>query len=153
MKRRTYRPDCRWAVWRWTEVSCDGAPYLTRLHLLKTPWFAVFLHWFHAPDPQPDPHDHPVSFLSIPLRGGYVEERGVYRVHPTHTQVPSTRWVGGRFGKWWNYVRSTDVHRVLKLHGQPITLVFSGPKVREWGHWTVDGWVHWREYKAERKPQ
>lgn len=142
-RRRPDRSGCRFAFWRWSEVSCDGRPYLTRLHLVKTPWFAVFLHWFHAADPQPDPHDHPVSFVSVPLRGGYVERRG----------WPS--WDLRYYGRPWrrfNRVRATDIHRIVAVLPGTLTLVFSGPVVREWGHHTPDGWVPWREYKEARKP-
>src|SRR5262245_57492885 len=64
--RRLYRSGTKWCVWRWTDVDSE---YITRLHLIKTPWFAICLHWINKPDAEPYLHDHPVSFLSVILRG------------------------------------------------------------------------------------
>lgn len=87
------------------------------------------LHWL-TPDPQPDLHDHPVGFVSIVLKGGYTEN------------TPS----GLRHIRWLNFKRPTDQHRIVS--GTALTLVFAGPKVREWGFHTPKGWVHWKEYSA-----
>lgn len=131
MTRRMYRSGMRWAFWRWTDVLVDGRPYLTRLHLIKLPsGRALMLHWIRSPDLQPDMHDHPVSFLSIVLRGGYSE------ITPTHANLI----------EWWNFKRATDAHRIVAVHPGTITLVFAGPKTREWGFHAPSGWVSWKEY-------
>lgn len=116
-----------------------GELYLRRLHLIQTPWFAIMLHWIVKPDLQPDMHDHPVSFLSIPLRGGYIEEI------PFSGHVRQWRWISSRR---WNYKRATDRHRIPgTAPGGCLTLVFAGPVVRSWGFHTPKGWVPWREYQ------
>ena len=113
-----------------------GLLYLRRLHLVQTPWFAVMLHWIVRPDPQPDMHDHPVSFLSVPLRGHYVEQR-------------SGRWLLN-CADWarWNFIRATDRHRIRYVSpGGCLTLCFAGPVTRSWGFHTSRGFVPWREYQ------
>lgn len=132
--RRKYKSGTAWCVWRWTDVDSD---YIVRLHLVKTPWFAVCLHWFNKPDPEPFDHDHPVSFLSIILRGGYTERRnGVLK---------RRRLV--------NFIRasSADQHTIVELHGRPLTLCLMGPKTREWGFHRPSGWIGWKPYYAAQR--
>lgn len=116
--------------------------------MLKTPWFAICLHWINKPDPEPYLHDHPVSFLSLILRGGYSE----LRAHGD--EVP--HYVTHR---WWNWIRASHVDRHTIIHVKPntLTLCFMGPKVREWGFHAPRGsvdkqeWIHWKwYYEAQR---
>ena len=124
-------------MWQWSEVIPRGSTYLRRLHLLKTPWFSVYVHWILQRDPQPDLHDHPVDFLSIVLRGGYVEEY-LYRGHRRSRQI-----------RRWNFVRHTDLHRIVHVKSGTITLCFAGKHRHEWGFHTSDGWVCWKYYDVE----
>ena len=131
--KRKYKSGTGWCIWRWTEVD---SKHITRLHVIKTPWFAVCLHWLHKPDPEPWDHDHPVSFLSIILRGSYNEVRnGVL--------------VGRRL---FNYIRASrdDVHTITWVAPRTLTLALMGPKTREWGFHTQAGWVYWKDYYATR---
>ncbi len=137
--RRKYVTGTKWCVWRWTDVDSE---YITRLHLIKTPWFAVCLHWIHKPDPEPYLHDHPVSFLSIILKGWYKEFvpdyfEGFWRIVAR---------------RWFNWVRATDQHSISYVSpGGALTLCFMGPKTREWGFHTPEGWVYWRDYYAKQR--
>lgn len=130
--RRLYKSGTSWCFWRWSDVE---SRYITRLHLIKTPWFAICLHWLHKPDPEPYDHDHPVSFLSIILRGGYSEFRnGRLRWH-----------------RWFNYVRASvdDCHTIVYVKPHTLTLCLMGPKVREWGFYRPGlGWIYWKDYYA-----
>jgi hypothetical protein len=60
----------------WTEIG----ERFTRFTLLKTRWFTIYLHKLYSPNPHPDCHDHPWSFVTFILKGGYYEETkdGVY---------------------------------------------------------------------------
>ena len=141
---RRYRHGSRWALWRWTSVVAGGSEYLRRLHLLKTPWFSVMLHWIRKPDPQPDMHDHPVSFLSLVLRGGYVEEvpDGLHwDMRGPLPQLVMRRRM--RRVRRLNWKGATDLHRIAEARPGTLTLVLAGPKVREWGFLTADGWTPW----------
>ncbi len=136
---RRYRSGSRWTFWRWTEVRPEGEqadPYLTRLHIVQTPWFSVMVHWLWRPDPQPHMHDHPVSFWTFPLRGWYAQET------PSGLQFV-TRWRG-------RVMRAqADCHRIVALARRPtVTLVVAGPVVRAWGFHTPGGWIPWRQYTA-----
>lgn len=131
--KRRYKSGTRFCVWRWTDITFSGRLYLRRLHIVQTPWFAVMLHWIVSADPQRDLHDHPVSFLSIPLCGGYVEET------PRGERVVC--------GWRWNVKRATGIHRIMIVKPNTLTLVICGPVVRQWGFHTERGFIPWREYE------
>jgi hypothetical protein len=109
----------------------------------------IFLHVIHRQDDDRDPHDHPWSFTSLILKGGYWDEQWLWvdddRSWPDYRVHTGNEWVGrGRIVK-----RSAEhLHRVQGITpGRPAwTLVFTGPRRREWGFTTEHGWVHWREY-------
>lgn len=135
-KNREYKSGTRWCLWRWSFVDNK---FITRLHIVKTPWFAVALHFIHKPDPEPWLHDHPVSFLSIILRGSYTEERLKQADY-------GISWPVKR--KWFNYIKASprDRHTITKCDPRTVTLCFMGPKTREWGYHIDKGWIHWKEY-------
>lgn len=128
---RLYRSGQGWALWRWTEVDWRGVTYLLRLHLLQVPRLgAVMLHWIRTPDPHPDPHTHPVNFISITLRGGYVE------------------WTpAGYCTSRARFRRATDLHKIVAVRPGTLTLVLAGSRRREWDFQTPAGPVGWREYR------
>lgn len=76
-------------------------------------------------------HDHPWSFLTLILAGGYREHtpRGVTFHGPGELLHRPTPWL----------------HR-LELDRPAWTLVFVGPRKRRWGFQTVTGWVHWKDF-------
>lgn len=117
--------------------GCEGRgdgdrPYLTRWTLLVTPWGRLYLHLFHRSDAD-DLHDHPWAFASLILWCGYIEE------------TPQ-----GRRRKWPGMVLfrpATWVHRVELVGGKPaLSLVWVCGYVREWGFFTSEGRIHWRDY-------
>lgn len=141
---RKYKSGTGWCVWRWTDVDSE---YILRLHVLKTPWFAVCLHWIRKADAEPWLHDHPVSFLSVILRGQYAEKRWSPR-RGLHLKV----------NRWFNFVLAhpDDRHRIIFTRANTLTLCFMGPKTREWGFhvWTEispTGWIYWKDYYARLK--
>lgn len=141
---RKYKSGSKFAFWRWTETDTG---YLTRLHLIMTPWFAICLHWINKPDPEPYLHDHPVSFLSIILRGWYREERWTSKkkLHIT-------------CNRWWNFVRASrnDRHTIVACAPKTLTLCLMGPKKREWGFYIGydgDTWQYWKDYYAQKRAE
>ena len=121
----------RWAVWhRQFDLvrEADGVTYLTRWWLVKTPWGGVALHRMDAPDARETVHDHPFSFVSVVLRGGYVERRlrpEVMRVEERHVVHRVNRMRAG-----------VDAHSIRELLAVPTwTLLFVGRNRRRWGFW------------------
>ncbi|MCW8128937.1 MAG: hypothetical protein KIS92_01005 [Planctomycetota bacterium] len=133
--------------------NAQGQAYLRRYYLVKSRWFpvGVYLHEIMRSDEDRDLHDHPWSFLSVILRGGYVE----------HFPDKSIRF---RRPGAVVFHRAEDAHMVElpadyaeRMGGVPgprgstWTLVFVGRKRRDWGFHckTADGdpmWMHWQDY-------
>jgi len=141
-------------------------PYLHRWHVLpKNDIFNIYLHFFFRPDDDRALHDHPWLNMSILVGGGYVEhvpdqaaikrnrERdlrkilgGGYQPHETVGVIGIERKQG------YIYVRGARAkHRIELVPGapKPTTFFITGPKVREWGFWCPQGFVHWRKFTAE----
>lgn len=115
-----------------------GEVFFMRYTLLSTRFGEVFLHRFLRSDMDRCKHDHPWTFITIILRGGYYEEM--------------------EGGKFWRkpgsvlYRTAETSHRIEVGSHSPLpwSLVFVGPKRREWGFLTKDGWKPWR--KGEPNP-
>lgn len=147
LRNRKYKTGTRWGIWLWTDVDSE---YIRRLHVLKTPWFAICLHWILKPDAEPYVHDHPVTFLSLILRGGYCEERQqVWSGYAQRDEVRTTH----RTHRWFNFIRASkgDRHRITHVFPKTLTVCFMGPKTREWGFWIDGKWVYWKDYYTKQR--
>lgn len=130
-----------WAFMERFEIPSFDDPdtlYLVRWRIVQTPWVSLFLHRFDGPDSRPTFHDHPWSFVSIILRGGYVERRlGKHGARGTRQRL--IRHV--------NVMRRDDAHYIEVLTRTPTwSLLVVGKRRRTWGYWrpivgsTRGGW-------------
>lgn len=120
-------------------IAPDGQDYLYRWHLkprsLTEP--NLYFHIQVASDGERELHDHPWDNKSTLLAGGYIE---VLQHEPPHgPRVYLARKKGDvvhRKADW--------AHRLILPATLPysMTLFETGPKVREWGFWQGDTWVH-----------
>lgn len=140
--------------------------YLIRRRLLRIgPWIAVYIHHFIDDDWSKDFHDHPKRFISIGLKGGYVEEIPFHFV----TEYEEGDIVSRKayIAPWIRSFPATHRHRiVLGSNGYTTwrqdegvaraekqdcwTLVIVGPKTREWGFWLNGKWMDWKEYVSDQ---
>ncbi len=100
---------------------------------------AARVHQILRSDQGRDPHDHPWSYLTIILRGGYHEER-----YDELGDLVSRKWHGpGSI----LYRPANSWHRLLLPAGYSAwTLFITGPKQQTWG-FAVDGKkVPYRDY-------
>ena len=113
--------------------------YLHRYYLVpKNRFLNVYLHRFREPDPGRDLHDHPWWSVSIVLKGRYVEQ------YAEGSEIQSRTTGGLRFLR---LRRPTARHTITRVSpGGCWTLFITGPKVREWGFHTPEGWVHNQAY-------
>lgn len=135
-------------LWK-TIYFSEADPGFTRVYLTpETRWGQLYLHIFHGPDPDRDPHDHPFDFWTFPFMP-YGERLG------PHGSVYNVV-------KAWriHLRRATYIHRIVDLQSRKkvITLVWRGPKWREWGfyvlepgHHALRGWVPWKDYHKRNK--
>lgn len=139
-------------------IHRDGDPYLTRWWFISTRRHGrLYLHRFHRSD-EDVLHDHPWAFWSLILWGGYIEHSD----RPIHPFVPEaslnfslrgvhwSRWHGPlsllrRPATWRHRVEIPD-----ELRGRVWTLVWIGPKVRDWGFHCPKGWIPFQEHNARR---
>lgn len=145
--------------WRHLDLIHAGRPFLRRRGIEHDRLGAVLIHRIDGPDPGLDLHDHPWSFVTIVLRGGYTEEWA-----PTDLGVHLARWGSSRLGivrgsrRTWGrfsiHRMPLDVaHRIVHAWPGTVTLVLRTRKVRTWGFYLPTGWVPWDEYDYEaRRP-
>lgn len=125
---------------KFTIQDGTGDPYLIRWRLVDSPWFGIYLHKIIRSDHDRHLHDHPFDFVSIMLRGCYLEYlRG--RVLPLSRAAVSVA-----------FRRAEQAHR-LEVSAPCWTLVARGARRRSWGFYVDDGWVRSDEYLQEESEQ
>ena len=129
-------------------------PYLHRYYLLNTRWLArwfprlsyrIVLHKCVLSDVE-GLHDHPWSWWSKILEGGYWEY-----VPGDSVGEPQKIWRDPEDG--WRSGTSSDFHRLVLPHEGAVSwsLFIMGPKEKDWGFQDREGtWVQWREYIRNR---
>lgn len=133
-----------------SDIYFAGSLYMRRWRIIDLLWFGLRVHHIARSDADCELHDHPFTFVSIILTGGYYE----------HTIDGRRTW----YGPGSVVVRSADnLHRLELLKdldaGGPCidrersawTLVVRGPRRREWGFLTDRGWQHWQAFTDERR--
>lgn len=150
----------RWPIRR-EVIGPPECPIIHRWTLVKTRWGKLLLHRFLPNADDRAVHDHPASFVTLVLRGGYDDH------------VPCSRCEG--LGYWWrldgkrrpcarcegNGMVLGDRMRPGMVRLRPAehrhrtrvgprgcwTLVLMGPKRREWGFWKDARWWPWAEHE------
>ena len=134
------------------EARGDGeSTYMTRYGLPRMGPIRICLHIFHRSDAD-ELHDHPWSFLSIILWRGYVE---VTQKFAAYSSIDGKLFeVRARKRKWPGMIlfrKANHAHRVELIGGKKaVTLVIFGPREREWGFFTRQGWQRFTDYFKER---
>ncbi|BCP41478.1 hypothetical protein MINTMi27_15710 [Mycobacterium intracellulare] len=125
-------------------------PYLLRWFVIpRNSFFNIYLHKFMRSDDDRALHDHPWWFASLILKGEYYEHRsdGTRR----HRRAGSLA-----------FRRPNTLHRVelvsdyqyelspqmlwRRIENPTWTLLFTGPKIRNWGFACPKGWVGWEYF-------
>jgi hypothetical protein len=104
--------------------------------------WGLYIHRFHQSDIDQELHNHPWNWaLSFVIAGGYIEERRNEFDQVTQRGVKPLSF---------NFIRSTDFHRVDLVEDDCWTLFLTGPKARSWGFWdrTTKVYTPWREFLA-----
>jgi hypothetical protein len=136
----------RWAFWTRMFIPCrqaNGDLYLARLRIVQTPLFGIYLHDIYHPDVGA-PHNHPWSFISIVMRGGYVE-----KVYPDPLNDPHMTNVRKRSWLSAHRMDTTSGHLIVTTKPKTKTLILVGPRKTEgWGFFdmVIGSWPPRREY-------
>ncbi len=138
--------------WQSFKLAQNGENYLTRQGL-NLPWFGIYLHHIDNPDPGDHLHDHPWTFWSLILRGGYEETySGIVKSFPQ-------RYTWKAPDLYWRYWGRGSIHKIDRNHAHRIdaaipgtkTLVVRGPKIAPWGFYTDKGFIDADEYRDESR--
>ena len=144
------------SIWNWFKRLISGephfkiggsdSPYMLRWFVLpRNGRFNIYLHKFLRDDDDRALHDHPWWFISIMVKGGYVETLAC-----EHEDV-----VIERKSPSIAYRSATARHRVALFKNsdgtaKPCwTIVITGRKAREWGFWCPKGFVPWQKFVAQ----
>lgn len=103
-------------------LGLPTCPYVIRWRV-ETPLGSVRLHHWLGPDDDRAFHDHPWSFLTLILRGGYTDK------NPSGDEYLRAGMIQFRSAE--------HQHTVIPDPGGAWTLVLTGPKVRSWGFWVA----------------
>jgi len=125
----------------WNEpLGEPECPYAYRWWLSLGPLGSLRLHDWIRSDDKRAKHDHPSDFVTLVLRGAYTDlgRDGDERMTPGTVR----------------YRRAEHTHTVAVDPGGCWTLLWFGPKRRDWGFWTTNklGVMRWwrsRKYFAE----
>ena len=101
--------------------------------------FGFRLHHILRSDLDREFHDHPFTFVSFIIAGGYTEFRpgGVAKTYGPGSVV---------------FRRATDLHR-LELTKPAWTFVLRGPIKRMWGFQTDHGWMSSKDFTRYKESQ
>lgn len=134
-------------------LSHDGRPFLDRWGLVHERIGGFYFHHIADADPGMDLHDHPWSFVSVILRGGYDEQVAPIReaslLAEFAEQWPDTCKPG--IERSWSRFSIHRMplhvaHRITSAKPGTWTLVLRGPTRRKWGFYLSGGWIHWEAY-------
>ena len=122
----------------------NNEPYLERYYVFlkdrKSFPFNIFIHKFLKSDPD-DLHDHPWSYFTFILKGGYYEW-----VPGNNCEVRLWRGPGH-----FRMCKAESLHRIELKPGVTCWTVFMPfVKVREWGFISKGKWIQWEEYLTRR---
>lgn len=119
-------------------IQTDGQDYMRRYFLLGGPTIPGATARYHQilRSDGAHLHDHPWDFVSVILKGRYIET----------TPAGDTEYVAGCV-----LPRPAEaLHRLALPDGPVWTFVITSSARRAWGFATDDGWVPWRTYTGQR---
>jgi len=125
------------------DIVKDDVLYLRRHYLTPRTWrYKLVLHLIAMPDIDRSVHDHPWWFITLVLRGGYLEE--------VVNKLGRSSYLARRAGSCL-FRTATHTHKILALfRPRTWTLVMMGPATRVWGFWDAQNlYTPWHEYLAD----
>lgn len=140
-----YRKPSRFAFLssvNFLDIADPSKVQMRRFRIIDTPWFGIYIHTILRPDSAYGFHDHPWSFISIVLSGEFRE--GLAYEVKTHRKFSVYRRI------------AEEMHTILKVTRPVTTMIFVGPRRREWGIYDPHQggkWMETSEYFEKYWPQ
>lgn len=118
-----------------------GELHFQRFCIFGCRWFNINLHYIYKTDEDKHDHDHPWNFLSIVLEGSYADTvDGLYQKRRKCFSIKRNK---AEYHHKLAEIRSST--------GRCVTLVFTGPRRREWGYVTKNGWFDNNTYRRMKR--
>jgi len=134
-----------WLMPRWALERDPGEDTLKPKRWLP---FALRLHRIERADLDRAFHDHPSSFISLVLTGGYAERRPTSALPNWRKDGTEDYYTVNRLPGSIALRRYTDRHRIVSVLPETVTLVVWFRKRQSWGFFTLLGKVHWQDYES-----
>lgn len=119
-------------------------PLMVRWTILKFPFGMgkLMVHHFPPEVTDRDPHDHPSSFITLVLKGGYFNtEWEEYSDGFEVERIPTIEWLGRGAVR---YRRADHMHVTETGEQGAWTVVLMGPKIRDWGFRRIEDGSWWQ---------
>lgn len=135
----------------------DGSLYMARYCFFETRWLSARVHHLATADSDRHFHDHPWAFVSLMLRGAYVEERPrsifpCFDFTPTPNQLQWEDECGEAYTLTLRKAGSLalrhapDRHRISVVMPDTWSLFVYGPERQWWGFYTPQGKIYFQDY-------
>ena len=119
-------------------ISKDGVLHFRRWQVIKTRWFAIYIHGIYKADEDLHLHNHPWKFVSLILKGSYIERLPGHVINP-------------RLAGTWVYRDTTRFHQIDSLLSPKVyTFNIMWGFKDTWGYMVRDTFIDHKEYR-ERK--
>lgn len=136
--------------------SKAGEVHFQRYRLFQSRLFAIYLHYIAKSDEDKHPHNHPWSFTSIILKGGYIEkvwQNGLFQKLQEDEGFFVNKYIRTLFKDFAATRYARDYHQI-ELLSPTWTLVFTGSRINDnWGYLTESGFKHNIDYRKEKNGQ
>lgn len=145
----------------WERIGPEECPLFFRRTLVDWGWTKVLWHRWVPGSTDTDPHDHPRSFVTFVLRGGYDDLTLCPRCDGDGSLPsdvgPVACMLCGETGRLVERLRAPAVrfrraehaHNTRTHDDGATTLVVMGPLARAWGFIRSGVWWPWRDYERE----
>jgi len=129
-------------------ISKEGEVFFRRYRLLSTPVCNIYVHNLLKSDQDLEPHTHPWNFISLILKGGYIEDYvvGPHHKNTCHDYIESYR----NIVKAGDFVMHSysDAHKIQLTDDNVWTAVFTWGTKEPWGYVYSDGtYIDHKEYR------
>jgi len=92
-------------------ISKEGVLHFRRWQVVKTRWFAIYIHAIYKADEEKHLHNHPWNFWSFVVKGSYTERLLNFKLNP-------------RFAGTSVYRQRDQFHKIEDLHS-PVVWTFN----------------------------
>ncbi len=116
----------------------SGQKYMIRWYIIKNKYFNIMLHKILLSDHNCC-HDHPWDFISLILKGGYVET-----VEHNPCEMSESYRTKKIIHPGQIIFRKAEHRHKLDIYQTCWSLVLRFKVKRRWGFWIKDKWVHWK---------